>query len=246
METFTLVLLSAGVVSLVALVGAFTLVLRESVLRKLIFALVGLAAGTMLGGAIFHLFPEGFHELGYDVAAKLFIAGFVAFFILERVLYWHHCHERECDVHTFSYLILIGDAIHNFIDGVIIAASYLTSMAIGFVSTVAIIMHEIPQELGDFGVLVYGGFSKRKALLYNFISQLTALAGATTAYFIFTKSQAAMGFHTYLLPFAAGGFLYIATSDLIPELHKEKNLKKSLVAMLLFLAGLGMMMFHGH
>ncbi len=246
MGVFCYIFLSALVVSLIALVGALTFLIRDNVLYKLIFALVGLAAGTLLGGAVFHLYPKGISEIGYNLSAKLLTAGFVAFFVLERVLHWHHCHERECDIHTFSYLILIGDAIHNFIDGVVMAASYITSVALGYMTTLAIVMHEIPQELGDFGVLVYGGFSKKKALLYNFISQLTALAGAISAYFLFTVSRTAMGLHSYLLPFAAGGFLYIATSDLIPELHREKNLRKSLISMVLFLMGLALMMVRMH
>jgi zinc and cadmium transporter len=135
---------------------------------------------------------------------------------------------------------LIGDAIHNFIDGVIIAASYTTSLALGMTTTIAIILHEIPQELGDFGVLVYGGFGKIRALIYNFFSQLMALVGGLAGYYVFTTLSILQNLHHYLLPFAAGGFLYIAASDLIPELHKEKDIKKSLIWMTLFLLGLGL------
>ncbi len=241
MSVLLWVFLSSLIVGFVALIGAVTLILRENLLRKLIFILVGFAAGTLLGGAMFHLFPESFEHMSYNLSAGLLLAGFVLFFIMERVLYWHHCHEKECNVHTFSYLILFGDAIHNFIDGVIIAASYITSVALGITATIAIVLHEIPQELGDFGVLVYGGFSKGRALLYNFLSQLTAVAGALLSYFIFTQLPSFQHFHVYLLPFAAGGFLYISTSDLIPELHKEQNLRRSLLALIFFLLGIFVM-----
>ena len=241
MSPFLWIRLSSLLVGLVALIGVVTFTIREQWLNSLIFVLVGFAAGSLLGGAMFHLLPASIPYLGYDPATKILLAGFVLFFIMERVLYWRHCHERDCDVHAFSYLVLFGDAIHNFIDGVIIAASYTSSIALGVTSTLAIVLHEIPQELGDFSVLVYGGFSKTKALIYNFLSQLTAILGALFGYYVFSHLPGLHNLHYYLLPFAAGGFLYIATSDLIPELHREQDLRRSVIALMFFLLGLFVM-----
>jgi zinc and cadmium transporter len=160
------------------------------------------------------------------------------FFMLEKVLYWRHCHEGRCEIHVFTYLSLIGDAIHNFLDGLVIASAFVINAGVGVASTLAIISHEIPQELGDFGILIYGGFTKKKAVVFNFISALLAIVGALVGYFLASQVT---DFALYLLPFAAGGFIYIASSDLIPELHKETNKKRSMMSFLFFLAGLAVM-----
>ena len=165
------------------------------------------------------------------------LVGFSSFFLLERVLMWRHCHEHECDIHAFTYLNLIGDGLHNFIDGVIIAAGYLTGFPVGIATTFAVAMHEIPQELGDFAILVYGGFSKTRALLFNFLSAVTAVFGAILGYFFLQSHDSII----YVLPFAAGNFLYIASSDLIPELHKELSLKKSFESFIVFIFGICLM-----
>jgi zinc and cadmium transporter len=157
---------------------------------------------------------------------------------MERYRYWRHCHEGGCEIHAFSYLNLVGDGLHNFIDGIAIAAAFIVSRNLGLVTTVAIILHEIPQELSDFGVLVYGGFSKKKALFYNFVSALTAMLGAVTGYFI---SGLALGSLNFILPLTAGGFIYIAASDLIPQIHKEKDLERSSWAFVAFLLGIILM-----
>ncbi len=155
---------------------------------------------------------------------------------MERYLHWRHCHEDgTCKTHAFTYLNLVGDGFHNCIDGMVIAASFMVSLKLGFVTTLAIILHEIPQELGDFAVLVYGGFTKQKALLFNFASALMAVIGAVAGYFIVDLSK---GFLNFILPFTAGGFIYIATSDLIPELHKETDLKRSTASFFAFLLGI--------
>jgi zinc and cadmium transporter len=164
--------------------------------------------------------------------------GFTLFFLLEKVLFWRHCHKGECKIHTFSYLILIGDAFHNFLDGLIIAASFIISPEIGLASTIAIALHEIPQEIGDFGVLIYGGMKIKKALLLNFLTALTAVIGGILG-FIFSES---LRISIYILPIAAGGFIYIGASDLIPELRKEINLKKSLLEFIIFLMGIALML----
>lgn len=224
--------------SLVALAGAFTLFCSEKTLDRILFALVGFSAGALLAGAFFHLIIEALEAIGDSMVVFLFVfAGFIVFFLIERVLHWHHCHLGICEVHPMGHLILIGDGIHNFIDGLVIAASFLVSISFGVITTIIIIGHELPQELGDFGVLIQSGFSKKKALFYNFISQVTSVVGGLIGFFFSTS----LGFSQFLLPFAAGGFIYIAASDLVPELHKESDLKKSFGAFVFFLLGIGFM-----
>jgi len=166
------------------------------------------------------------------------ILGFILFFVLEKYLFWRHCHKGKCDIHAFTYLNLIGDGIHNFGDGLIIGVSFFTDIRIGIVSTLAIIMHEVPQELGDFGILLYGGFSKFKALAFNYLSATTAILGTVIGYIFASHINK---FSTILLPFAAGGFIYIASCDLIPELHRQPDIKKSSVSMLFFILGIILM-----
>lgn len=232
------ILISTFMVSVISLIGVFTLAIKERLLKRILFCLIGFSAGALLGGAFLHILPEALEKSPSLNVFYLLILGIVFFFLLERYFYWRHCHEGACEVHAFSYLNLIGDGLHNFIDGMVIAASFLASYKLGLVTTLAIILHEIPQELGDFGVLVFGGFSKRKALFCNFISGLTAMLGAVIAYFV---SGFVLGFSRFLLPLTAGGFIYIATSDLIPQIHKESDLKRSTLAFLAFLLGIILM-----
>jgi zinc and cadmium transporter len=222
-------------VCLISLIGIFTLAVKDKILQKILFCLIGFSAGALIGGAFLHLLPEAFQKTKSDAVFYYLILGIVLFFSMERYFHWRHCHEGVCDIHAFTYLNLIGDGLHNFIDGVVIASSFIVSIRLGLVTTLAIILHEIPQELGDFGVLVYGGFTKKKALLFNFISALTAMLGALVGYFI---SGFAQGFSNFILPFTAGGFIYIAASDLIPEIHKEKDLGRSTAAFIAFLFGI--------
>lgn len=235
-----LILLSTMLVSIVSLIGIFTLAMRKELLWKTVFILVSFAAGVLLGASFFHLLPESIEKAGTETAFKIFIAGFTSFYLLERIMRWRHCHEKECDVHPVSQLALIGDSIHNFIDGVVIAVAYITDVKLGILTTFAVITHEIPQELGDFGVLVYGGYTVRKALLYNFLTALTAVAGAIAGYFLIAQK-----FLPFVVAFAAGNFTYIATSDLIPELHKETDFRRSLISFLVFLSGLALIYYMG-
>ena len=223
---------------LISLVGAATLVLKKETLDKLLMVLVAFSTGALLGGAFFHLMPEALEAMKPSVAFRYLLVGFILFFLIEKLLHWHHCHEEHCEVHAFTYLILFGDGIHNFIDGLVIAASFLVGIPFGIVTTLLILGHELPQELGDFGVLLHGGFSARKALAFNFLSQMTAVAGGIAGFLL----SGAAGFTALLLPFAAGGFVYIAASDLIPELHKEKRLGKSMLYFAFFLIGIGFML----
>lgn len=221
---------------LVAFVGAFTLVFNDRTLKRVLYLLVAFSTGVLMGGGLLHLLDESLETLPSDTALLIMIGGFSLFFLIERLLHWHHCHEGECDVHSYSYMILFGDGIHNLIDGLVIAAAFLSSTKLGLITSFLIIMHEIPQELGNFGVLVHGGMSKFKALFYNFLAQLTCVLGGVIGYLLPIE-----GFRVLMLPFAAGGFIYIAASDLVPELHKEADLKKSMTAFLFFIIGIGLM-----
>ncbi|HUW33745.1 MAG TPA: ZIP family metal transporter [Planctomycetota bacterium] len=227
--------------SVVALVGVFSLWIKDRILKDLLFALVAFSAGALLSGALLHLMAESIESkvLSVNTVFVLVLAGFSVFFMMEKFLYWRHCHNGVCEVHPYTYLILFGDAAHNFIDGLVIAASFIVDVKFGMITTLMIISHEVPQELGDFAVLVYGGLSRKRALLYNFISQLTCVTGGLIGY---AASSASSTFSIYLLPLAAGGFIYISASDLIPELHREADIKKSILAFFFFATGVVFML----
>jgi len=230
------ILASTTLVSLISLVGIFTLTIKGNLLHKILFCLIGFSAGALIGGAFLHILPECLENNKSTTVFSYLIFGIIIFFLMERYLHWRHCHEEgDCKIHAFTYLNLVGDGFHNFIDGMVIAASFMVSLKLGLVTTLAIILHEIPQELGDFAVLVYGGFTKKKALLFNFASALMSVVGAVIGYFL---TDLVGNFSNFILPFTAGGFIYIATSDLIPELHKENDLKRSTAAFLAFLLGI--------
>ena len=235
MNVLGLILLVTFVNGTLGLVGIFSLFMRERLLRKLLLVLVAFSAGALLSGAFFHLLAESLAKVNAQTAFIFLLIGFVLFFLVERFLHWHHCHDGKCDVHPFSYLILFGDGVHNFIDGIVIAASFLVNIPFGIVTTLLIIAHELPQELGNFGVLVYGGFSRKKAIIYSFIAQLTCMLGGLVGYFLASTVEGVLPF---ILPFAAGGFVYIAASDLIPELHKEPKLKRSMLSFGFFVLGI--------
>ena len=166
------------------------------------------------------------------------VSGYMLFFILEKYLHWRHCHSPECKIHRFTYLNIAGDIVHNFSDGLIIGAVFLIDIKVAIATTLAIIFHEIPHELGNFTVLIYGGLSKLKALSFNFLSSLFAIAGTIVGYYFASKIS---GFSSVLLPVAAGGFIYIASCDLIPELHKEEGGKRSALIMVTFTFGIVLM-----
>ncbi len=236
MDVLVATLVSVFIVSAISLAGIFALALREKLLEKALFVLIAVAAGTLLGVAFLDLIPEAIEEGGQGILLYV-LSGMMAFFVLERFIFWHHCHDRECDVHAFSYLNLIGDGAHNLIDGMVIAAAYMTSIPLGFATTIAIILHEIPQEVGDFAILVYGGFSRKKALFYNFLSALAAFVGVALAYLF----SSVTGFFPFLLAFAAGGFIYIASADIMPELQKEIEFRKSLLQLVCLIGGIALM-----
>jgi len=235
------ILLATFIISIIALVGIFTFVLKKDWLNKIILVLVALSSGALLGGAFLHLLPEAIEEVGagLDVFLTLLL-GFCLFFVLEQFLHWHHQHNTQNQTtKPFSYLILISDGFHNFIDGLVIAASFLVNAPAGIATTMAVGLHEIPQELGDFGVLIHGGMSKKKALFFNYISALTAIVGGIVGYFASAITEISI---VYLLPFAAGHFIYISAADLIPEIKHRENLGKSIVHFIAFLAGIVIML----
>ncbi len=228
------------VVSLISFVGVISLLLKENLLSKILLFLISFSAGALIGAAFLHLIPEAVEKSGHSEVYLFVIVGFILFFILEKYLHWRHCHKGKCEIHTFTYLNLVGDGVHNFIDGLIIGSSFVVNINFGIATSFAIIMHEIPQEIGDFGVLVYGGLNKNKALFYNFLSALTAVLGTVIGYALANTS---VFFLKLLMPVAAGGFIYIASCDLIPELHKQQNIKKSTLSMVVFILGVAFMYF---
>lgn len=232
-------LASVLLVSFVSFAGLFTLGVGKGRLHRILIYLVSFSAGAMLGDAFLHLIPE-FAAGGFSLLNGLFIlSGVLVFFIVEKFIHWRHCHHPgEGHEHPFVLINLVGDGVHNFIDGLIVGASYLVSFPVGFATTIAVFFHEIPQEIGDFGVLLHGGFSRAKALLFNFLTALTAVLGAGVALFLGSIE----GFLGFLAPFAAGSFIYIAGADLIPELHKEVEVKRSFFQFLFFVFGILIML----
>jgi len=232
---------SVILISLISLVGVVTISLSTDRLRRITLFLVSFAVGGLLGDAFIHLLPESFEELGTNLLVSSYVIfGILIFFVLEKFLRWRHCHipTSEEHLHPFVTMNLVGDATHNLVDGMLVGASYMVSFPIGLTTTLAVVLHEIPQELGDFGVLIHGGLSVKKALAFNLLSALTAVIGAVISILAAEQVQA---FSLSLLPITAGGFLYIAGSDLIPELHHEVKASTSLWQLLLIVLGVAIM-----
>ncbi|MHA2049854.1 MAG: ZIP family metal transporter [Promethearchaeota archaeon] len=256
------------IISFLSLIGLFMISLKERTLDKVLFVLVAFATGTILATALFDLIPESLHHLeelnagGAGISVSLIfifiIVGFVIFFVVERFIYWFHGHAHEEEenkfvcydsnmggidvpldrggsIKSFALLNLVGDGLHNFLDGIIIMVAFSSGIRNGVIITLAVVFHEFPQEVGDFGILLYGGFSKKRALFFNFLSALVALLGGLLAFFL---SDAVEMFNLFFLAFSGGGFLYIACTELMPEMIKEKNLKKSILQALIFIGGL--------
>jgi zinc and cadmium transporter len=236
-------LASVSLISLVSFVGVFTLSLRKEKLNKITLYLVSLSAGTLLGGAFLHLLPEIIEEKGaFEWVWLSLLAGLVVFFVLEKIICWRHCHvptSRE-HPHPLGIMNLVGDGLHNFLDGVVIAGAYMLDPVVGLATTVAVVAHEIPQEIADFGVLVHAGYTRVRALALNFLIALSAVAGALITLVL---GEVITELSDYIIPFTAGGFIYIATADLIPELKKEPHPKKSLGQLAVILAGIGLMYY---
>jgi zinc and cadmium transporter len=245
--------------------------LREKTLDRVLFILVAFATGTILASALLDLIPESIHHLEELVSEgavlnetfvfSYIILGYIIFFIIERFIYWFHGHAHEkgeefvCyekiieggeegikrgnNIKNFALLNLIGDGLHNFLDGIIIMVAFLSGIGNGIIVTLAVLFHELPQEVGDFGILVYGGFSKKKALLFNFVSAMVAILGGL---FALVLSGILEVFNLFFLAFSGGGFIYLASAELMPELIAQKDLKKSIVQALIFIAGIAIVM----
>ncbi len=213
------ILAAVLIVSLVSLIGVFLIGINTKKLKEITHLLVSFAIGTMLGGAFLHIIPELAEKEAHLTEYVLIIVGILLFFLIEKYLNWRHCHEAGCKTHAVAHLNLFGDAAHNFTDGMAIAAAFLINVQTGIATTIAMAVHEIPQEIGDFGILIHSGLSRRKALLYNFISALSAVVGALAVYFF---STVVANIDLIIMPLAAGGFIYMAGTDLMPSLHKEK------------------------
>jgi zinc and cadmium transporter len=230
---------SGLLMSAIALVGSVTLLLKEQTLRRVLLPLVAFAAGSLLGGAFFHMIPAGL-EAGMGIVAVHVwaLAGFAVFLALDQFLHWHHCQraERACKK-PMTYLILIGDGLHNFLGGLAVAGTFLIDIHLGIITWLAAAAHEVPQELGDFGVLVHGGWERRQALFYNVLSALTFLVGGVIAYAASFRLDV-----SFLVPFAAGNFIYIGASDLIPEVKAHANLKANLIHFAAFAFGVALML----
>jgi len=239
-------------VSAVSLVGIATLGLGLARLQRLLLVLVSLSVGTLFGSTFFHLLPEAFARQGFGPAVPAWtLAGLLLFFVLEKFIHWRHCHvPASADhPHPVVFMNFVGDGLHNFIDGVLIGAAYLVSPATGITTTLAVLVHEIPQEIGDFGTLVWGGLSVRKALMLNYASALFAVLGVVL---VLLMGPRVAGLEQHILPLTAGGFIYIAGSDLIPELQKKAGVRASAAQLAAILAGLAIVfvltrwLAHGH
>lgn len=241
MKIWLYALASVAIVSLVSLVGLFTIAVDDKRLKKIVTFMVSFAVGGLLGDVFIHIFPDLYGRQGTSLFVSFgVLGGIFLFFILEKFIFWRHCHSMECAAHTqpFVFLNLIGDAVHNFFDGVIIGASYTASIPLGITTTLAVVLHEIPHEFGDYGIFIHGGLSRKKALFFNFLCATVSIFGTVVALLIGARVNS---FSFYALPLTAGGFIYIAGSDLIPELHKEVNLKRSLFQFAAILLGVGLM-----
>lgn len=242
LTTYIYGMVSVLIVSLVSLVGVFTLSLRDDILKKYIFIFISLAVGALLGDSIIHLIPEAFiNSPNIKLTSLLIIVGILIFFILEKFLHWHHHGEdtHSDHIHPVGKLVLFSDGIHNFIDGIIIGASFLVSIPVGIATTIAVILHEIPQEIGDFAVLLHAGYTKTRALWLNFLSAVLSIFGLIVIFFLNQFDQAVA---IYFLPIAAGGFIYVAVADLIPELQKTKEGWYSIIQILAVIVGIGAML----
>jgi len=236
MTTLLLIILVGIVLAIISLIGVVTLVLSEKRFRQILLTLVAFSAGALISSAFFNLIPESINELGNNTNVYLaLVLGIIAFFFLEQFIHFHHCKSKgPKHIEAFSYLAIISDNLHNFIDGVAVAAAFILSTNLGFITAIAVIAHEIPHELGNFSILVHGGLRKKSALLLNFISSLSFLVGGIITYAVSGRLDT-----KWLLPFAAGNFIYIAASDLVPEIHKDCHIaRRNIIHFIAFVIGI--------
>ena len=225
-----------------AIAGAALLLLfPDSMRKRLLPCLLSYATGTLLGAAFLGMIPKAMDKAEPLNISITILSGIVLFFLLEKILLWRHCHDEDCEVHSNAApIILIGDAFHNFVDGLVITAAFLTSIPMGIATSLAVIAHEIPQEVGDFAILLNSGYSKLRALVLNFLSSLTTLLGAVAAYYYLAETSQ---FIPYILAMSAASFIYIAVADLVPSLHKSIGLEATVLQLVLILVGIGTIAF---
>ena len=241
MQVWIYSLSSVVIVSLLSLLGVFTLGIKEKYLHKILVYFVSFSAGALFGDVFIHLIPEVFKNETTVYTSIFFLSGILISFVIEKIIYWRENHVSSIlgnKVKHFVFMILFGDGVHNFIDGLAIGASFLVSIPVGIATSLAVILHEIPHEIGDFAALIHGGLDKKRAIFYNFVSGLTAVLGTL---FALVLSQYVVGINNVLIPFAAANLIYIAGTNLIPELHKETQLKKSAIQIFTFLLGIAIM-----
>ncbi len=246
MEYIVYTIGSVILVSIIAVFAAIPFFMKKQIPHSVLIVLMSLSVGTLLGGVFLHFLPELVEE-GYTTSVALsIIAGFLVFLLLEKFIHWHHSKKAEdgCGCgHSHAYhlapLNIIGDGMHNFLDGLVIAGSYAVSLPLGIAATISVIFHEIPQEIADFGILLYAGLTKTRALLFNFLSATAAIAGAIVG-IIFTEKI--HGFSNIIIPFAIGNFVYIAASNLVPELHKHCKITETIIHIIAICAGVGIML----
>lgn len=242
MQSLFFSLLAVLIVSLLSLSGIFLVFLNKKISHRIILLLVSFAIGSLLGDTFIHLLPESFRTLNSLTVSFLVIGGLLLFFILEKILRWHHCHEVDCHENNSRHLIVLntfGDTVHNMIDGMLIAASFIVDIRIGIFTSLAVLLHEIPQEIGDFAVLIHSGASLKKALIYNLLSASSAFVGVLLVFILGSKINF---LSNYLLAVTAGGFIYLAASDLIPELHRhDPPLIESLLQLVFIILGVALM-----
>lgn len=238
MQTLLWITITGLLMSAIALVGSITLFLSKETLDRIILPLIAFAAGTLIGGAFFYMIPAGINEIGNDIIFYVFlVSGFTAFFLLEQLLHWHHCKKADADCkQPLGYMILFADGLHNFIGGLAIASTFLVDIKLGLAAWLAAAAHEVPQELGDFGVLIKSGWSKKNALIFNVISGISFLIGGLVTYFLSFNINM-----SFLIPFAAGNFIYIGSTDLIPEIKYHENPSSNIIHSLAFIFGLVLM-----
>jgi zinc and cadmium transporter len=257
LELFFWILGSGLLMSCISFLGAVTFIIPERVVQSMLLPLVSLAAGSLLGSALFYLLPESVEVMGNGMNVYLYVlAGFLTFFILEQFLHWHHYHGTEDELHQHhhhqhkpvTYLVLISHGIHNFVDGIVVGGSFLVDIRIGIFAWIGVALHEIPQKLGDYSILLHGGWKQKKALIYNFLCSLSFLAGSLLIFFLAKEIEV-----HFLIPFAAGMFLYVAAVDLVPEIKNHHNVKKNAIHFISFVIGVAIILTfrlllddHGH
>ena len=222
---------------MVWLISFFVYVNKEK-MNKIVHFLLAFSAGSLLGGALLHLLPEASEFLNAESLFTSLLIAFTAFLLIEKIIHWRHGHSEDCHIHPVGSVNFIGSALHNFIDGLVIAGAFVAGTNIGIVTSLAVALHEIPHKIGDYGVYLFSGHQHKKALIIDFISSLMIVVGGMVGYFALQRIEIIM---PYLMPIAAGGFIYIATSDLLPEVKKESNREKSILLMLTFVLGIILM-----